>query len=70
MEDIRFEVLMYDKTANVIDLLIEKYGWTENVAIERFTQSEVYSLLERQETGFWKLSDTEIAEKFFDDFDI
>ena len=69
MEDIRFEVLMYDKTANVIDILIKKYGWTENVAIERFTKSEIYSHLECQESGLWKLSDADIAEKFFAEYD-
>lgn len=69
MEDVRFEVFMYDKTANVVALLIEKYGWTENVAFERFTKSEIYSRLECQKTGLWKLSDSEIAEKFFIEFD-
>ena len=49
-EEIDFEILLYDITSKVIAHIIEFKKLEENIAIEMFLKSKVYSLLENEKT--------------------
>ena len=59
-----FEIMLYGITANVIVKIMELNNWTEDVAMERFAQSKVYSYLEREETKVWHYSSLMLAQLF------
>lgn len=56
MNERSFETLLYVITANVVSKIMESTGWSEDEAMERFTQSKLYSYLEREETKVWQYS--------------
>lgn len=64
MNERSFETLLYGITANVVAKIMKLNGWSEDEAIERFTQSKVYSYLEREETKVWQYSALMLAELF------
>lgn len=51
MNERSFETLLYSITANVTQKIMELNGWSENEAMEHFTQSKLYSYLERRNKG-------------------
>ena len=59
-----FEIMLYGITANVIVKIMELNNWSEDVAMERFAQSKVYSYLEREETKVWHFSSLMLAQLF------
>ncbi|MBQ8418351.1 MAG: hypothetical protein IJX10_06965 [Phascolarctobacterium sp.] len=59
-----FEIMLYGITANVIEKIAELNNWTEDVAMERFAQSKVYSYLEREKTKVWHYSPLMLAQLF------
>ena len=59
-----FEIMLYGITANVVAKIMELNNWTEDVAMERFAQSKVYSYLEREETKVWHYSSWMLAQLF------
>lgn len=67
MSNNEFEDLLYTITANVVDLIMKKTGWDEDIALDRFVRSKIYSLLEREETKVWHYSATMIAQLFEDE---
>lgn len=67
MNERSFETLLYSITANVVQRLIEMNGWTENESLVRFTQSKLYSFLEKEETKVWQYSSLMLAELFNDE---
>ena len=67
MSNNEFEDLLYTITANVVDLIMKKTGWNEDVALDRFVRSKIYSLLEKEETKVWHYSATMIAQLFEDE---
>ena len=67
MNERSFETLLYSITANVVQRLIEINGWTENESMVRFTQSKLYSFLEKEETKVWQYSSLMLAELFNDE---
>ena len=64
MNERSFETLLYSITANVVTKIMESNGWSEDFAIERFTQSKLYSYLEREETKVWQYSAYMLAQLF------
>ena len=64
MDERSFEILLYSITTNVIAKIIEENNWDENTAMERFTQSKIYSYLEREETKVWQYSTLMLVELF------
>lgn len=58
------ETLLYGITANVSAKIAQENGWEENVAMERFTSSKLYSYLEREETKVWQYIATMLAQLF------
>ena len=64
MNERSFETLLYGITANVMAKIMKLNGWSEDEVIERFTQSKVYSYLEREETKVWQYSALMLAELF------
>ncbi|MBQ4139918.1 MAG: hypothetical protein IJD70_01145 [Clostridia bacterium] len=67
MNERSFETLLYSITANVVQRLIEINGWSENESMARFTQSKLYSFLEKEETKVWQYSSLMLAELFNDE---
>ena len=59
-----FEIMLYGITANVVAKIMELNNWTEDVAMERFAQSKIYSYLEREETKVWHYSSLMLAQLF------
>ena len=59
-----FEIMLYGITANVIAKIMELHNWSEDVAMELFVQSKVYSYLEREETKVWHYSSLMLAQLF------
>ena len=64
MNERSFETLLYSITAAVVSRLVETYGWTEDQAMVRFTQSKLYTYLEREETKVWQYSAFMLAQLF------
>ncbi len=64
MNERSFETLLYSITANTVDKIIELNGWTEDEALERFTNSKLYTYLEREETKVWQYSSLMLAQLF------
>lgn len=64
MNERSFETLLYSITANVTQMIMELNGWSENEAMEQFTQSKLYSYLEREETKVWQYSAFMLAQLF------
>ena len=64
MNERSYETLLYGITANVVLKIMESTGWDENEAMERFTQSKLYSYLEREETKVWQYSAVMLAQLF------
>ncbi len=67
MNERSFETLLYTVTANVVAKIMEQNGWSEDVAMERFVQSKVYTYLEREETKVWQYSALMLARLFSDE---
>ena len=64
MNERSFETLLYKVTANAVYKIMELNKWTEDTAMERFTQSKLYSYLEREETKVWQYSALMLAQLF------
>ena len=47
-----------------VKLIMDRYGWDENAAIERFMNSIVYDRLQEEETKVWHFSPRLLAELF------
>lgn len=67
MNERSFETLLYSVTANTVAKIMETTGWSENVAMERFTSSKLYSYLEAEETKVWHYSAVMLAELFHEE---
>lgn len=67
MSERSFEILLYDLTARTVLCIMEVNNWTENYAFEKFTQSVVYSYLEREETKVWHYSSLMLTQLFNDE---
>jgi len=64
MKESEFESILYTITANTVNLIMQKTGWHEDTAMERFVRSKVYSQLEKEETKVWHYSVTMLAQLF------
>ncbi len=64
MNERSYETLLYSITANVVAKIMELNGWSENLAMERFASSKLYSYLEREETKVWQYSTLMLAQLF------
>lgn len=64
MNERSYETLLYGITANAVAKIMELNGWSENEAMERFTSSNLYSYLEREQTKVWQYSALMLAELF------
>jgi hypothetical protein len=56
MEKDKFTAMLILLIPQVIELIIEKYSIDEIKAAEMFYKSELYSVLEEEETKLWHLS--------------
>lgn len=59
-----FEILLYGITGNTTAKIMALTGWSENQALERFTQSKLYTYLEDEKTKVWQYSALMLAELF------
>ena len=64
MNERSYEALLYGITAKVVEKIMESNSWTENEAMERFTQSKLYSYLEKEETKVWQYSALMLSQLF------
>ncbi len=64
MNERSFETLLYSVTANTAQKIMELNGWGEDEAMERFTESKLYSYLEREGTKLWQYSASMLAQLF------
>ena len=62
MNERSYETLLYGITANVVAKLMELNDWEEDVALERFTSSKLYTYLEKEETKVWQYSALMLAQ--------
>lgn len=67
MKERSYETLLYGITSNVVAKIMELNGWSENEAFERFTNSKLYTYLEREETKVWQYSALMLAQLFNDE---
>ena len=56
MEQKKFEAMMVLIVPQVIALIVAEYMLDEVTASKKFYESQVYSLLEEEETKLWQLS--------------
>lgn len=64
MNERSYETLLYGITTNVVAKITELNNWNEDVAMERFTSSKLYSFLEKEETKVWQYSALMLAQLF------
>lgn len=64
MNERSYETLLYSITANTVAKIMELNGWSEDQAMERFTQSKLYTYLEDEKTKVWQYSTLMLAELF------
>ena len=64
MNDRSFETLLYTITAHAVEKIMEQNDWSEDVAMERFTSSKLYSFLEKEETKVWQYSTFLLTQLF------
>ncbi len=62
-----FESLLYTITSSTVQKIIEQTGWDEDLAVERFMSSKVYSFLEQEESKVWQYSSAMLAELFMNE---
>ena len=56
MEKQKFDAMLVLIVPQIVDLITENYGIDEVTAHKQFYDSEVYSLLEQEDTKLWHLS--------------
>ena len=56
MEKVKFIALLPLITADVADKIMSKYKFDEDKAISEFSKSQLYALLENEETKIWQYS--------------
>lgn len=54
-------------TTETVKLVIERSGWDENIAIDRFMRSTVYDRLQNESTKVWHFSPLLLADLFDDE---
>ena len=64
MDKDRFSALMAIITPDIISKIMEKYELDEEKAIALFHKSELYRILEREDTKVWQYSSEMIVELF------
>lgn len=64
MNERSYETLLYGITAHVVEKIMELNGWSEDIAMERFTQSKLYTYLEQENTKVWQYSALMLAQLF------
>ena len=64
METKKFEALMFLIVPEIIRLITETYSWDELKAIDMFYNSQVYELLEQEDTKLWHLSPLTLFNMF------
>lgn len=67
MNNRSYEALLYGITANVVSKIMEINNWDEDTAMERFTESKLYTFLENEETKVWQYSSLMLAQLFNDE---
>lgn len=67
MTDKSFELIMHLITPEVVHKIMEMNNWSEDYALERFTESKLYSILEKEETKTWHYSALMLAQLFNDE---
>ena len=67
MSDRSFENILSSLSARTIAIIACTNGWNEDVALEKFISSKVYSCLEREETKVWHFSALTLANLFDDE---
>lgn len=60
----QFSTFMALITPDIISKIMDKYNWDEDKAMALFHKSELYSLLEKEETKIWQYSSEMIVELF------
>lgn len=56
MDQKKFEAMLILIVPAVVHLIIENYGYSEVDASKSFYESQVYALLEQEDTKLWHLS--------------
>lgn len=56
MDEKKFEALLTLIVPNVVNMITEKYSYDEITAYKEFYSSNVYSLLEQENTKLWHFS--------------
>ena len=64
MNERSYEILLYKITKNVIVKLIELNNWSEDMAMEKFVTSKLYTYLEKEETKVWQYSPLMLVQLF------
>lgn len=64
MNERSYETLLYSITPRVVEKIMELNAWSEDEAMERFTQSKLYAYLEDEETKVWQYSALMLAQLF------
>ena len=64
MSEDRFSTLMSVITPDIIGKIMDKYGLDEDRAMAAFHKSELYKVLEKEETKVWQYSSEMMLELF------
>lgn len=64
MNERSYETLLYTITTHTVAKIMQMNGWDEDFAMERFTQSKLYTYLENEKTKVWQYSTLMLAQLF------
>ena len=59
-----FEIVLQTISTGLVDKIISDTGLNEDAAMEKFYSSELYSVLEKEETKVWHYSVLKLYELF------
>lgn len=56
MDKAKFNAMLMLIVPQILQLVVQNYGWHEVEASQKFYESQIYALLEQEDTKLWQLS--------------
>ena len=69
IEPKQFDYIKRTLAAGVVETMMERRGWSEDEALRRFFDSEVYDCLQDEESHTWHFSPYQLADSFEDELE-
>lgn len=68
MANVKFEAILTLLVPQVVQLIQQHFGWNEISTSQKFYASEVYALLEQEDTAVWHFSPLTLCNMFAEEY--